>query len=423
MPHQVGVTIRAPLREGHQAGVEQLLERVRDQGVGKGSLPFARMPAVHFARLLVFHEVVDLDGSVIPGSLVYMADVDGSARRHLVTLAHQAGLGIDELFSHCVGYPENPSELERVAWLEQHSERPLAYYVHAVGRTVRQIHDEARLHDEIGDLLDEQPFVGVPTTASGLRRQIVQTVVQRPHLAWSARRAAGSGITHRLRETAHLVVVPLVVTATLPLTAPVAVIGLVAIRLRERRDPVDATPADAGHVRRVQTYEDFGAQNPFTAVGFVKPGLLRRVTMQVALRGLDYACRHVYRTDNLAGVRSIHFARWVPIDGGRRLIFASSYDGSLESYMDDFIDRVHWGVNLVFSNGVGYPRTRWLIHGGARDEGAYKHHLRRRQVPTQVFYSAYDTLSAPNIDANSRIRSGVARAQDETDAGRWLAVL
>ena len=117
MPHQVGVTIRAPLREGHQAGVEQLLERVRDQGVGKGSLPFSRMPAVHFARLLVFHEVVDLDGSVIAGSLVYMADVDGSARRHLVTLAHQAGPGIDELFSHCVGYPENPSELERVAWL------------------------------------------------------------------------------------------------------------------------------------------------------------------------------------------------------------------------------------------------------------------------------------------------------------------
>jgi hypothetical protein len=35
------------------------------------------------------------------------------------------------------------------------------------------------------------------------------------------------------------------------------------------------------------------------------------------------------------------------------MLFASNYDGSLESYMDDFINKVAWGLNLVFSNGVG----------------------------------------------------------------------
>ncbi len=29
--------------------------------------------------------------------------------------------------------------------------------------------------------------------------------------------------------------------------------------------------------------------------------------------------------------------------------------------------RSAWGLNRVFSNGVGYPRTSWLVHGGARD--------------------------------------------------------
>ncbi len=109
-------------------------------------------------------------------------------------------------------------------------------------------------------------------------------------------------------------------------------------------------------------------QNPFTAVGEVKAGLVRRVTMRVALAGLGFACRHSFARDNLAGVTSIHFARWVPLDDGERLIFASSYDGSLESYMDDFISRLSWGINLVFSNGVGFPRARWLVLGGARDE-------------------------------------------------------
>ena len=50
--------------------------------------------------------------------------------------------------------------------------------------------------------------------------------------------------------------------------------------------------------------------------------------------------------------------------------------------MDDFIDRVAWGVNPVFSNGVGYPPTRWLVRGGARDEPRYKLYLRRHQLPT-----------------------------------------
>ena len=67
-------------------------------------------------------------------------------------------------------------------------------------------------------------------------------------------------------------------------------------------------------------------------------------------------------------MKTIHFARWVFIDGKRRMFFASNYDGSLESYMDDFIDKVAWGLNLVFSNGVGYPRTSWLVRGGARNE-------------------------------------------------------
>ena len=118
---------------------------------------------------------------------------------------------------------------------------------------------------------------------------------------------------------------------------------------------------DQSHVDEVRQYEDFGAQNPFTAVGEVKPGLVRRVTMRVALAGLDFANRHAFARDTLSGVDSIHFARWVLLDDNRRLIFASSYDGSLESYMDDFISRLSWGINLVFSNGVGFPRARWLV--------------------------------------------------------------
>jgi hypothetical protein len=145
--------------------------------------------------------------------------------------------------------------------------------------------------------------------------------------------------------------------------------------------------------------------------------------MRTVLMGLDYANRHVYKRDNLAGVRTIHFARWVPIEDGRRLIFCSSYDGTLESYMDDFIDRLAMGLNAVFSNGVGYPSTRWLIFRGAKDELAFKNYLRRHQVPTPVFYSAYDSLPARNIDTNARLRADLPRELAEQEAESWLTMV
>jgi hypothetical protein len=148
------------------------------------------------------------------------------------------------------------------------------------------------------------------------------------------------------------------------------------------------------------------------------------VTMRVALAGLDFACRHAYPRDNLAGVRSIHFARWVLLDDNRRLIFASSYDGSLESYMDDFISRLWWGINLVFGNGSGFPRTRWLLFGGAKDEVNYKHYLRRHQIPTPIYFSAYPDHTAGNLDRFTTTAAGlVADGVDDKTAERWLARL
>ena len=106
--------------------------------------------------------------------------------------------------------------------------------------------------------------------------------------------------------------------------------------------------------------EDHIVQNPFMAVGHVKPGAFRILTLRAILFGLNFTTRHIFNRGVLSGVKSIHFARWVFIDDKRRMFFASNYDGSMESYMDDFIDKVAWGLNLVFSNGVGYPKTNWL---------------------------------------------------------------
>jgi hypothetical protein len=139
---------------------------------------------------------------------------------------------------------------------------------------------------------------------------------------------------------------------------------------------------------------------------------------------LNYTARHFFVRGHLARVPTIHFARWVFLDGRKRMIFASNYDGSLDSYMEDFINKVGWGLNLAFSNGIGYPTSSWLVLGGSKDEQKFKYFLRRHEMPTQVWYKAYPGQSAFDLKRNALIREGIDR-DDMSDAEleQWTALL
>jgi hypothetical protein len=91
--------------------------------------------------------------------------------------------------------------------------------------------------------------------------------------------------------------------------------------------------------------------------------------------------------------------------------------------MDDFIDKIAWGLNIVFSNGFGFPRARWLVLDGARDELAFKDYLRVHQVPTMVWYSAYGRLTNANIANNERIRAGLRGELGSDATESWLQAL
>ena len=75
-------------------------------------------------------------------------------------------------------------------------------------------------------------------------------------------------------------------------------------------------------------------------------------------------------TTSLAGIKTIHFARWVPLDGWRRMTFASNYDGAVEAYNDDFINEVWWGLNAAFGNAVGLSADPLAVLGRRKVRGA-----------------------------------------------------
>jgi hypothetical protein len=351
-----------------------------------------------------------------------LTDCDGDASKHLEAIVDVAGAGIDKLFGACVGYPEQPVTREqRLAFLRRHVQKQRANYVHRQGRTVEQIRGEAQLREALQKLVGKQGWGEVP--AVEVRKRIQAFLKKDAALRWALDQPPRPGLRYRARNALHFMTLPLGLVAFGPVVIPAALLALVLVRLQEERDPAPHVRPTLEHLRDLHAYEDVVAHSAYTAGGYVKPGLLRRTVVRAVVPLVGWGARHLFARDSLAGVKTIHFARWVPLDNDRRVVFCSNFDGSVESYNNDFIDLVSWGLNLVFSNGYGYPRTRWLIHGGATREQEFKDYLRVHQIPTPIWHSAYPNLTAVNVERNAKLRAGLRGRMNEREAQEWLRLL
>jgi hypothetical protein len=61
-----------------------------------------------------------------------------------------------------------------------------------------------------------------------------------------------------------------------------------------------------------------------------------------------------------------------------------------------------------------------FFSGGACDEERFKRWTRNRQIRTQVWYSAYPTLSIQNVNNDSRVRDGIAGDLHGESPEEWL---
>lgn len=415
MPHQVALTVGAPIRAGQVEAVEKLLDEMSLDSAHNRLIPFGDLPATHFGRVLVAELTAGAP------SLLLMIDADAPLDARLAELVDMAGPGLDALFGHCEGYPSGASRASRLAYLRARMLSVDTFYVHAVGRSVVQIRLERQLRAEIERFLDREAARLRGLGPSAVRAEIQRFVRREPSLAWARSPAPGAGLLFELGETVDKLGRPLILLALLPLLVPALLLWTAWLRLHELTDPPPAIKLDRRRLREISEQEDFYVHNAISTIADVKPGLFWRLTANLVLNLVaNYTSRHVFRSGSLAGLTTVHFARLMRVDGGRRVVFTSYYDGTLESYMDDFIDQIAWVLNTVFGNEAGYPTTRWLVQDGARNEVGFKSFLRGNQIPTPVWYSAYGDLTAVNVDDNAQIRAGLYGQMTPAQAAEWL---
>jgi hypothetical protein len=422
----------APVRPGGESDLRALLATMNSApgmaNPANALLPFGQFERLHFARLAVLDDPTlgDIEAHSVPRPnlpvyLAFLGSCDGSASDCIADLARRAGTGLRQIFMYCDGFD---AQGDLLAWMRAHQRRLAANYINWVGRTVRQIREESALRRALAAKVPRAPLASA-AQAQQLRRELIDFV--------DAEVSAGRlGLTPpdptplrwQIAKLLHLVAIPLAGLILLPFLIVLSPLLIYTLRTKEDNDAEICPPLDRAVLLEMQNLEDHDVTNQYTAIGSVKPGLFRRWLVTVLLVAIDYTCRHIFTRGFLARVQTIHFAFWAFLDDKRRLVFTSNYDGGHEAYMDDFINKVAWGLNLAFSHGVGWPRTRWLVARGARIEDRFKRYQRRHQLPTEVWYKAYPGLTLADLKRNQRIREGLERASvSDAQAQAWLRLL
>lgn len=204
------------------------------------------------------------------------------------------------------------------------------------------------------------------------------------------------------------------------------VIGTVVTVLELRRQenanaPVDREQ-DAAIVASIMRHETVAAQNLFFAVSQVRAGLLTRIGLRVALFSVGAA--HFFCRPGFLGSNSmIHFARWLLLPGTNQLVFLSNYDGTWQGYVGDFVTNTAGakGVTAIWSNCMGFPRSRDLFDDGAADRDRLVRWARCQQREVCFWYSGYPTVTTDQVRRHAAIRQGIALAASAQDAEDWLA--
>ena len=448
-------TILTAVLEVEPASEALLRERILDLRSPKSRARdrlLATAPALHFMSLTVFR-----DDQYDP-ILVLEANFDGRPGPFWGQL--EATLG-DELrdMLRCCRAPRDRSAALFAAVTRSGSRAPIAPLLEA--RTVMpaarhqgnrgldraRIRDEGRLFAAVEKQLDGGVAKGLvsPTQIHrALRAALLST------FEWLGRQppprvATGENVADQLRLWLLLpaLAIGLLCVLALPglllgcrltgrlswtalvlgLASAVAILACLAVAFRssEIRDPPqDAPVLDADKLRAMAQLEDSIAQNHMISLVHVKPGILRTIVARAVLLAVGYQVRATARSGYLKSMRTIHFAHWSLVSNGSRLMFHSNFDGSWESYLDDFIEKAHAGLTAVWTHAVGFPPTKWIMGDGATSGGRFKAWARHSMSESQFWYSAYPEYSVNQIERHARVADGLRKATlTDKEAAAW----
>ena len=150
-----------------------------------------------------------------------------------------------------------------------------------------------------------------------------------------------------------------------------------------------------------------GVRTEFTIMANVKPGHEQVVRETIERGNVD-----PNRLEAAKALGTLHEARWVIFDNGTRVMFASSFDGTWDTYIDDFGSPAAKTVfDAVLSHCEGYPG---ITHPTIREW------LVAHQVEASTFGAAYPEVTVKEIWKALAVQQAFQQVLDNPAAAQAL---
>lgn len=363
MPRPRPLTLIAPLKSQDPASLKALETLMSE----RGRALFEDSPSTHMAALVMLG---DRQGR---SRLFMSADYDGDLAAYLDELWSSQPQTMDAMFSYCSGY-EGREGFH--AFVKQRSHKAGAYFTAFQDESAQSIKAKAEVRSRLEQAAGDDAavvasFADAVTVAQGRMSASQRLAV--------AVRAFVSRLKGKINDAFWGALVGLAQRFMLRLLA--------GKKPRSAAAHINQT-YDRAIDLRYQQVQVGQVQNQMTNISWVLPG--RRPLLRLGLAAVNLAARYAYPPGDLAGVKSVHFARWVLIDGGTGLLFEGNFDGTWENYMGEFTDRIAWGLDMIWGNTETYPPA------GMRDIWAFKRYIGDLQYPPAMWYMAYPQVSVQN---------------------------
>lgn len=386
------LTVIARINPDLADGLIELLDRIGQDVRGVRDNDIIRLSDIktlHFGRWVVIPNASTGE----PDYLLFTTNYDGPLRSHLDEFIDKAPEAMDRIWGVCDGYPQNrltnPDKYRRdfYRFIDENALDSHAFYVGVHNDRVSDVHKYRAAREALQEFVDDPQVEGIIIT----RLKTLLDKLPGPEIDIPNPLASVLKLFTDIGRVIYFLLDVIFGSVNYAIFAPLRRMAGNPSEKDSREDRVFNLDLTNKFIEPgVDALEDQVTQNQITVISSIKPGYFNVLRLKIVLHLIHCVAKHFENQGSLGGIATIHFARWVIIDNGRYLLFESNYDGSWDSYIGDFSDKAAWGLDLIWTSHPDYPK------GGAADIQPFKDIIRRNQVRTQVFYSAYPDLTIQN---------------------------
>ncbi|MBD8489308.1 peroxidase [Echinicola sp. CAU 1574] len=434
-----GFTASNRIRQEGMDALKDVLEALQDDfKYAHPSFSPKKLETTHFITWVIIPKEVAPNGRTLPARLLLMTSYTGSKREHLRELAEVGLSGLHEVYKHCeeYHYSEKPSVENMLNFLRKSSIKN-TFYTGFQYVTKDLVYKQNQLRYAIQEYLDSDVFrAGLEGLTPGQVRKRIQDHVRTiPDLSWALKPykrsfgdflnlygalifwlfiLGGSLVLGILYPFFHH---PLMLVGLIIFCAFIGLIGILLVLLRMDEnipyEPLEEVSDE--RIYDITSREIHPVKNEMSVISPLKRGFIRRFFLAFTLRIVPIVRAFSY-------IPTVHTARWLQTDGGRRLVFIAYYDNTSEGYAHDFVDSTKRtrNLNLIFGHASGFPATKWAVGGGGKDRKGYITGVRTHQKITGFWYSTFPELSVLNLENNKAIHKGLFGNLDEKEIKQWL---